>query len=376
MPHVVIIGAGIVGLGAAWRLAQAGATVTVFDKGALGSGASHAAAGMLGGCAEVEPGEEMLARLGRESQLLWPSFADELRQASGIDVELRQEGTLLPALTVDDRSRLQHHLQLQKELDLPVEWLTAVEARKREPYLAALLQGALWVPEDHQVDNRKLAPALGEAARRAGAGIREHCEVSAILASDGQATGVRLKSGEDIAADVVILAAGAWSRLLEGIDKAELPPVRPIKGQMLSLQMNMDEPLIRHVIRGAGIYLVPRRDGRLIVGATTEEKGFDPQLTAGGMLALLEAAWRLIPGIEELPFLESWVGFRPGSRDDAPIIGNGPVEGLVYATGHHRNGVLLAPVTAEAVRDIVLKRPVNDLISRFGFERFRSKTNA
>ncbi|GGE44611.1 glycine oxidase ThiO [Agaricicola taiwanensis] len=376
MPQVVIIGAGIVGLGAAWRLAQAGVAVAVFDKGQAGSGASYAAAGMLGGCAEVEPGEEMLTRLGRHSQLLWPGFASELLEASGVDVNLRTEGTLMPAITADDRARLQHHIHLQKALDLPVEWLTAVDARQREPYLTPSLQGALWVPDDHQVDNRKLALALKIAAERAGAVLREETEVASLLLSDGRVCGVRLRDGEEIRGDTVVLAAGAWSRLIEGLPKDERPPVRPIKGQMLALGMDPEAPLVRHVIRGAGIYLVPRVDGRLIVGATTEEKGFDGRLTAGGMLALLEAAWRLIPGIEELPLGESWVGHRPGSRDDAPILGRGPVEGLVYATGHHRNGVLLAPVTADAVRDIVLDRPVGNLISAFGFERFRSRTAA
>jgi glycine oxidase len=376
MPQVVIIGAGIVGLGAAWRLAQDGADVTVLDKGRAGAGASYAAAGMLGGCAEVEPGEEMLARLGRHSQLMWPDFARELLEASDIDVELRTEGTLLPAITADDRARLQHHIHLQRSLDLPVEWLTAAEARRREPYLTPSLQGALWVPEDHQVDNRKLSQALKVAAQRAGVTVREEAEVTALQTDGGHVTGVRLAGGGIVSAGTVVLAAGAWSRTIEGLPGDQRPPVRPIKGQMLALAMKPEAPLVRHVIRGAGIYLVPRLDGRLIVGATTEEKGFDTVLTAGGMLALLEAAWRLIPGIEELPLGESWAGLRPGSRDDAPILGRGPVEGLVYATGHHRNGVLLAPVTAEAVRDLVLGRPVGGLVSAFGFERFGSKTTA
>ncbi len=376
MPEVVIIGGGIVGLGAAWRLAQAGASVTVFDKGAAGSGASHAAAGMLGGCAEAEPGEEMLTRLGRLSQGLWPAFAEELKAASGIDVDLRTEGTLLAAVTADDRAKLQHHLHLQKALDLPVQWLSAAEARQLEPHLTPNLHGAIHVPQDHQADNRKLAAALKVAAERVGVTLREHTPVAEVMLSGSRIAGVRLTSGEEVAADTVVLAAGAWSRTIEGLPKDQRPPVRPIKGQMLALRMDPAAPLLTHVVRGAGIYLVPRRDGRLIVGATTEEKGFDTELTAGGMLALLEAAWRLIPAIEELSLGESWVGHRPGSRDDAPILGNGPVAGLVYATGHHRNGVLLAPVTADAVRDIALGRDIAPLISAFGFERFGITTTA
>jgi glycine oxidase len=374
LPKVVIIGAGIVGLGAAWRLAQSGASVTVFDKGAAGSGASHAAAGMLGGCAEAEPGEEMLTRLGRASQALWPAFADELKTVSSIDVELRREGTLSVAITADERAKLQHHLSHQKTLDLPVAWFSAAEARAREPHLATSLQGAVSCPEDHQVDNRKLAQALLIAARVAGADVREHVAVESIATSDARATGVTLAGGDMFEADAVVLAAGAHSRGIAGLPAEARVPVRPIKGQMLALRMDPAAPLVRHVIRGAGVYLVPRLDGRLIVGATVEEKGFDSELTAGGILALLESAWRLMPGIEELPMGEAWVGHRPGSRDDAPILGGGPLPGLFYATGHHRNGVLLAPVTADAVRDIVLGRDAGPLVAAFGFDRFGDRS--
>jgi glycine oxidase len=179
-----------------------------------------------------------------------------------------------------------------------------------------------------------------------------------------------LSDGTEIAADAVVLAAGAWSRQVEGVGAEALPPVRPIKGQMLALQMDAASPLIRHVIWGPNIYMVPRNDGRLILGATVEEKGFDTALTAGGVLALLEAAWRVVPAIEELPVAEMWVGHRPGSRDDAPILGPASVEGLVYATGHHRNGILLAPVTADAIAALVADGTVDEAIRPFGMERF------
>jgi glycine oxidase len=346
----------------------------VFDKGAAGAGATHAAAGMLAACAEAEPGEEALVALGRDSQARWPAFADELKQASGIDVDLRREGTLVIALTADDQARLFHHLEFQKKLDLPLQWISAAETRRREPHLAGKLAGAVFSPEDHQVDNRKLAAALAVAAQAAGARIHEHQPVAAISSQGRRVDGVVLADGRQHAADTVVLAAGAWSRgiarSIADMAPQSLPPVRPIKGQMLALRMDPAAPLVSHVIWGPGIYLVPRRDGRLIIGATVEEKGFDSTLTAGGLLTLLEAAWRAVPAIEELPIDEMWVGHRPGSRDDAPILGPAPLDGLIYATGHHRNGILLAPVTADTIARLVLDGTLDPAIRPFGIERF------
>ena len=369
-PKVVIIGAGVIGLGIAWRLAARGATVEVFDRGEAGRGASHAAAGMLAACCEAEPGEDALVALGRDSQARWPGFAAELLEASGIDVELRQDGTLVVALTADDQARIHHHLAYQQKLDLPLQWISAAETRRKEPHLAGKLAGAVWSPQDHQVDNRKLATAVRIAAERAGAVIHEHTAVNEISLSGRRADGVVLHSGSKVGADVVVLAAGAWSRGIAGLAPEHRPPVRPIKGQMLALRMDPAAPLITHVIWAPGVYLVPRRDGRLIIGATVEEKSFDTTLTAGGVLTLLEAAWRAVPAVEELPIDELWVGHRPGSRDDAPILGPGPVQGLVYATGHHRNGILLAPVTADAMARLVLEGAVDPAIRPFGIERF------
>jgi glycine oxidase len=368
-PDVVIIGAGVIGLGIAWRLAQRGAAVTVFDRAAAGSGASHAAAGMLAACAEAEPGEEALVALGRASQAMWPEFAAELEEATGVAVDLRQDGTLVVALTADDQARLRHQLAFQQSLGLPLGWISALEARRREPHLAGIA-GAVFSPEDHQVDNRKLSQALRAAAAAAGVGIREHCPVEHVLTSHGRAAGVRLADGSDVAAAGVVLAAGAWSRGIAGIAPPLRPPVRPVKGQTLALRMDPAAPLLSHVVWGPNVYMVPRRDGRLILGATVEEKGFDSTLTAGGVLALLEAAWRVVPAVEELPVDEMWVGHRPGSRDDAPILGVGPVDGVVYATGHHRNGILLAPVTADAIARLVLDGQVDPAIRAFGMERF------
>src|SRR5262245_49561887 len=227
--RIVIVGAGVIGLGIGWRLAARGASVTIFDKGATGSGASHAAAGMLAACVEAEPGEEAFVALGRDSQRRWPDFADALSRASGVDVELRREGTLSLALTADDQARLTHDLAFQRKLGLPLEWLTAAETRRREPHLAARLAGAVWSPDDHQVANRKLAIALRIAAERAGATIHEHCEVSEIAVTGERATGVVLTDGTTVDADTVVVAAGAWSRGIARLPPELRPPVRPIK---------------------------------------------------------------------------------------------------------------------------------------------------
>jgi glycine oxidase len=368
-PRIAIIGAGIVGLGIGWRLA-ARAEVVVFDRGAAGMGASHAAAGMLAACCEAEPGEEALLALCRNSQARWAGFAQELMQSSGIDVELRQEGTLVLALTADDQAEAVHRLDFQKKLGLPLEWLSTAETRAREPHLAGKIAGAVFSGEDHQVDNRKVVAALRVAAERAGVKIHEYRPVKEISIHGGRADGLVLEDGTRVAADLVVLAAGAWSRGITGLPPDRRPPVRPVKGQMLALLMDPAAPLLNHVLWAPGAYLVPRRDGRLIVGATVEERGFDETITAGGLLTLLEAAWRAIPAIEELPVDEIWAGHRPGSRDDAPILGRAPLENLFYATGHHRNGVLLAPLTADAMAKLILDDVVEPAIRPFGLERF------
>jgi len=368
-PKTVVIGAGVIGLGIAWRLAQAGCAVSVFDRGEAGHGASWAAAGMLAAAVETEPGEEPLLPLALESQRLWPDFARELEAASGISVNYRDEGTLVVALNRDDAVQLRHSYEFQKGLGLDLHWLNAAEVRQREPHLKPGIAAAVWSPNDHQVENRDLGRALAVAARKAGVELVEHCAVREAILAGGRVAGVVTERGRE-PADVVVLAAGAWSREIGGIPAAYLPPVRPIKGQMLALQMDPAAPLLRHVVWLPRAYLTPRNDGRLIIGATVEERGFDASLTAGGMLALLEGAWRAVPTIEELPIAETWVGFRPGSRDDAPMLGPSGIDGLVVATGHHRNGILLSPVTAAVVSTFVLTGRLPETARPFSPERF------
>jgi glycine oxidase len=210
---------------------------------------------------------------------------------------------------------------------------------------------------------------------KAGVTLHENTPVERVVTSDRRVTGV-VAGDKTVPADVVILAAGAWSRGIAGLPTSSLPPVRPVKGQMLALRMDPQAPLLTHVVWAPGAYLVPRNDGRLLIGATVEENGFDPHLTAGGQLALLEATWRALPGIEELPIHEQWVGFRPGSRDDAPIIGESALPGLVYATGHYRNGILLTPITADAVASLVIEGKADPRVANFSLARFAQRVAA
>jgi len=374
-PRVAIVGGGVCGLGIGWRLAQAGCAVDVFERGAAGHGASWAAAGMLAGGVETEPGEEPLLALARESQRRWPGFARELEAASGIDPAYRDEGTLIVAVTRDEAEQLRFTYDFQRGLGIALEWLNGAEVRRREPHLRPGIAAGVYSPGDHQVDNRCLVLGLREAFLRAGGRLHENTEVTALDIDGGRARGLHCGDAHH-PADVVVVAAGAWSRALPGLPEAARPPVRPVKGQMLALQMDPAAPLLRHVLWATKSYLTPRRDGRLIVGATVEERGFDERLTAGGIFALLEAAWRPLPAIEDLPIVEFWTGFRPTSRDDQPILGPSPVEGLVLATGHHRNGILLAPVTADLVADYILQGRLDAAAAPFTLERFAAVPQA
>lgn len=351
-----------------WRLAQAGASVDIYDQGIAGQAASHAAAGMLAAGVEAEPGEQRLLPLCLDSRERWPGFAADLTATSGIDVGLRREGTLVVASTRDEVELLRSNYQFQRGLDLDLHWLTGAQVKEREPFLNPRTAAGIYSPMDGQVDNRQVTAALRIAVARAGARLHENTMVTGLDIKGGRVTGLWL-GDRPIAADKVVVAAGAWSRLIPG--QASPPPVRPVKGQMIALSMDPAAPLLTHVLWAPKCYLVPRLDGTLIIGATTEEKGFDDQMTAGGVLALLDAAWRALPGVEELPIKEMWAGHRPGSRDDAPILGPAPgVEGLILATGHHRNGILLTPVTADAISDLVLTGRVTDPIRAFGADRF------
>lgn len=354
-----------------WRLAQAGARVELFERDRAGRASSWAAAGMLAAGIETEPSEEPLLVLGQRSQALWPSFARELGDASGIDVGHRTEGSLRIALTRDEAAQLRYVYDFQRKLGIGLDWLSGEALAAREPHLSPRIAGALFSPHDHQVDNRELVPALIAAFQRAGGTLHEEAPVSRIDIANGRATGVHV-DGTLHAADTIVLAAGAWSRGIDGVPEELRPRVRPVKGQMIALQMDPAAPLLHHVLWTPQAYIVPRRNGRLLVGASVEERGFDRSITAGAVMALLDAAWRAIPATEDLPINEIWAGFRPGSPDDAPILGPSGIDGLVLATGHYRNGILLTPVTADLVSTFILTGVADNLLAKFSPARFET----
>jgi glycine oxidase len=368
---IVIIGGGVVGLGIGWHLARAGQSVTVLERDKVGRGASWAAAGMLAPLAEAHPEERALLEMGRASVGLYPGFVAELEAASGHDVGYRGEGTLVVGLDRDDTERLRFLYETRQKIGLPVDWLTGAEARRLEPGLSPRVTAALSCPSDHQVDNRALVPALAAALRSAGGDIREKAPVEAVHTEGGRVSGVRTR-GELIPAETALLCAGCWSGQLGGVPPEVLPPVRPVKGQMFSVRME-EPPLLRRVVRAPEAYLVPKCDGRLVIGATQEEVGFDTQITAGAMLDLLRGAWEAVPGIYDLPVLETWAGLRPGSPDNAPILGPTALPGLFVATGHFRHGILLLPITAREMSRLILTEEVPSTLRPFLPSRFEGR---
>ena len=349
---LVVVGAGLVGLGAAWEMAQQGWQVLVVERGEAGAGASRAAAGMLAPTAEVSYKEEALLKLNRQSLAMYPAFVERLEQCSGMGVDYRIEGTLVVALDRDDTEALERLHQHQRRLGLPAEHLSSEAATAKEPALGPNVHSALWCPDDHQVDPRLLVGALVQALARAGGSLRTGCAVESLVVEQGRVIGVEVADGEVIKASRVLVAAGAWSRKLGGVARDLLPGVRPIRGQMIALSM---EPgaLCTHVVRAPDAYMVPKSDGRLLIGATMEEMGFDPRLTAGGVFELLRGAWEAMPGIYDLPVVDMWSGFRPMTWENEPRVGpSEALGGLWFATGHGRHGVLLTPWTMQRVREM------------------------
>ncbi|WP_431311007.1 glycine oxidase ThiO [Methylobacterium nigriterrae] len=365
---IVVVGAGLIGLSAAWRLAESGRSVTVVERETVGAGASLAATGMLAPAAEHEPGSDLLLPLALDSLRRWPAFRDALQAASGTDIDYRQEGTLVLAIGRDEVERLRFRYDLQRRSGVAAQWLAGSEVRRREPALRPSVTAGVFCPLDHQVDPRLVMAALTEACRRAGVTIVERCAAEALDWTNGRVTGLRTRAGP-IAAGTVILAAGAWSGAGSLLPEPLSLPVRPIKGQSLALRTTRRTGTLGHMVWTEQIHMAPKGDGHLIVGATVEDCGFREGVTAGGLYALLEGARRVLPGIEEMEVDAVWSGYRPTSDDDAPIIGE-IAPGLVVATGHHRNGYLLGPATAEAVASLVETGAVPAFARDFGLSRF------
>ncbi|MEV6550390.1 glycine oxidase ThiO [Streptomyces sp. NPDC051597] len=355
VPHgsdVLVIGGGIIGLVTAWRAARQGMRTALADP-APGGGAAQVAAGMLAAVTELHYGEETLLGLNLASARRYPDFVAELEEASGLTTGYRACGTLAVALDADDRAHLRELHALQQRLGLDSQWLTGRECRRLEPMLAPGVRGGLRVDGDHQIDPRRLARALLAACERAGVEFH-HGWAERLSVVRERAAGAVLADGTQLAADQVVLAGGSLSARLAGVPDEVRPPVRPVKGQVLRLTVPPAyapflSRTVRAVVRGSHVYLVPRADGELVVGATSEELGWDTTVTAGGVYELLRDAHELVPGITELPLTETRAGLRPGSPDNAPLLGPTALPGLHLATGHYRNGVLLTPVTGDAL---------------------------
>lgn len=340
----VVIGGGVIGLSVAWRAARAGLRVAVVDP-EPGSGASHFAAGMIAPTSEADYGEGAIVEVGRDSAARYPAFVADVEADSGRQTGYRQCGTLHVAVDADEHAALERAFLHRTSIGLPVVRLSAHETRELEPGLSPSIRSGMLVDTDHVVDPRALTSALLTACTNRGVEIRHGR--GAVFVERGRVTGVRVEGEERIDAAHVVLAAGCWSGSVGGVPSEDLPPVRPVKGQILRLRGAPG--VISRTVRGNDMYVLPRGDGRVVIGGTVEERGFDTTVFAGAVLELLRDARALIPDVAELELVEASAGLRPGSPDNAPIVGEANTPGLILATGHYRNGFLLAPSTADAV---------------------------
>jgi glycine oxidase len=362
---VIVVGGGVIGFGIGWRCAQRGLAVTIVDP-APGSGASRTAAGMLAPVTELHyEGRELLA-LNLDSARRFPAWAAELHDVTGCDVGYLACGTVQAAWDAADLATLRDLHALHRSVGVHSELLTSRDLRAAEPALGAGLPGGLFAADDHQVDNRALHEALMVAAGAADAKI-VHSLVRAVRVDGDRIVGVTTADGSQLTAGTVVLAAGAWSRTVEGIPPAVVPPVRPVKGQTLRLRDRVG--LLTHVVRGSvkgnPVYVVPRAGGKLVIGASSEEAGFDLRPRAGAVYDLLRDAQSLVPALSEAEFVEVSTSLRPGSPDNAPLLGRTALDGLVVATGHYRNGILLTPVTGDEIAALVATGTTADAIAAF-----------
>jgi glycine oxidase len=345
----IVVGGGVIGLSIARELALRGVReVMLIERGEPGAEASWAAGGILAPQVEAD-GPDDFFRLACASRDLYPEFAAALREETGIDVELDTTGTLYLGFTEDDEMEMRRRYDWQVKADLQVEWLSGDEARKLEPNISTRVRCALRFPKDYQVENRRLIQALVASNQKLGVSLLTNCEVHALRVEKGRVTGVESSSGF-IKAPTVILAAGAWT---SRISPAQVD-IDPVRGQMLCFHA---QQFASHVIYSSRGYLVPRLDGRLLAGSTSEHAGFDKRVTGEGVQSIKSMAFEIAPRLEDLLLTDSWAGFRPHAEDNFPVLG--PVEeisGLFYATGHYRNGILLAPITAKVIADLVVDR--------------------
>ena len=363
---VLIVGGGVMGSAVALRLAQRGVGVTVVERAIPGAEASSAAAGMLAPQTEADGPGPMLA-LGLKSRALYPELATELRELTGIDIGYQRSGVLALGFDEEDDRELSFRRTWQAAQGQRAELLAEPALRALEPALGPTVRAALHFPDDAQVNPAALARAFSQAAAVAGARFLQGRYVRRVVVEQGAVTGLEL-DGEILSAERVVLAAGSWSGLVEG---GGVPPsvVRPARGQLVAIETR--PPLFHHVLsahrRG---YLVPRRDGTVIAGSTVEMVGFRKEVTVGGLATILDLARTLVPDLGDAPVLSSWSNFRPYTEDQLPVLGTTAVRGLFLATGHHRNGILLAPITGDALARLVATGDAGVELAPFSVTRF------
>ena len=366
---VVIVGGGVIGLTIARALRKRGVRdVVLMERGQLGAEASWAAGGILGPQIESDRADDFF-QLACASRDLYPAFANALNEESGTDVELDAAGTLYLAFTQEEGSKIRHRYDWQTKAGLAVELLSAAEARALEPCISAKVRGALRFPHDVSVESRKLVEALAIANEKLGVRVVTDCEVRAVRVEHAQVCAVETSQGV-VSAQIVVLAAGAWTSLITSPD-ASLPAIEmePVRGQMLCFAARPQ--IARHVLYSSRGYLVPRRDGRVLAGSTAERVGFDKTVTDEGMNAIKTMAQEIAPPVAGLPSVSSWAGFRPRAADGLPVLGPWEgIKGLFYATGHYRNGILLAPVTGELIAKAIVEGATPPLLKAFSPGRF------
>ena len=349
----VVVGGGVVGLCCAWRIARRGGCVVVIDRAEPPAGATRVAAGMLAPVGELAFGEPELLRMTLAAAEAYPRFVAELEAASGVSTGYERMGALHVALDRDEAAELRRVHELQRSLELGAEWLPPRRCRELEPGLTPSFNGGVHAPAEGAVDPRRLSEALLAALADERVEVRTGVEVSEAILAGERLAGVRTANGEELLAGAVVLATGAWAGISPWLPEHARPPVRPVKGQILELRSADGAAPCTRILASERVYLVPRPDGRLIAGATVEERGFDTTVTAGGVHELLREAYRLLPDVAEMELVEAMAGLRPGTPDNLPLIGPGALDGLVLACGHYRNGILLAPTTGDAVVNLL-----------------------
>jgi glycine oxidase len=369
--EVVIIGGGVIGLAVARALAQRGLRdVLIVERASLGAEASAAAAGMLAPQAEADCDDDFF-RLCCQSRDLYPAYAQALNEETGIDIELETSGTLYLAFTEEDERELQKRYEWQARAGLEVEELSTEAARLHEPCISADVRSALRFPLDTQVENRRLISALAAANEAFGVRVSTGVSVDSLNIKRDRVTGV-LTSGGFVACEKVVIAGGAWTSQL--LNEA-LPNLRiePVRGQMVSFEATPQ--IARHVIYSPRGYVVPRRDGRLLAGSTTERAGFDKRVTAAGIQSIVTSALEISPSIAALPLMSSWAGLRPRAADGLPVLGPcAEIAGVFYAAGHYRNGILLTPITGELLAGSILDEEIPPPLQIFSPDRFQLVT--